>query len=230
MAPWYWEQYKPHRPRRQLNFVVPNFIDTSQFKPEDRIAARLRWGIPLSRTVYLCVSAIKKVHKRIDYLIREFAAFLQTSQHPAALVIAGAREKETDELLALGRTLCAGNVTFLESVSRSEIPSLYHAADAFVLTSLSEMFGNVFLEALACELPIICNETPVSKWVVGPAGNFIDMSRPGALAEAFHKLCIAAERERLARQARPHVEANFSEPVVLRQVLNMYEQVVAPAQ
>ena len=226
MAPAHLEAYRPYSPPRQLNFMIPNFVNTSKFSRGDRIAARRQWGLPDDGLVFLCVSAIRKFHKRIDYLIEEFTAFRRSTKQPAALVIAGAREAETDELLALGRSLCGDKIKFLEAVPRNKIPSLYHAADAFVLASLHEMFGNVFLEAMACGLPIICNETQVTKWVVGPAGIFVDLSRSGRLADAFQKMAVPCEREKLARQARPYVEGHFSEPVVLDQILEMYRQVL----
>jgi 1,2-diacylglycerol 3-alpha-glucosyltransferase len=227
ITPAHLEAYRPYRPPRQLNFMVPNFVNTSKFSRGDRIAARRQWGLPDDGLVFLCVSAIRKFHKRIDYLIKEFTAFLGSTKEPAALVIAGAREAETDELLALGRSLGGDKIKFLEAVPRDKIPSLYHAADAFVLTSLHEMFGNVFLEAMACGLPIICNETRVTKWVVGPAGIFVDLSRSGKLADAFQKMAVPCEREKLARQARSYVEEHFSEPVVLDQILEMYRQVLS---
>jgi 1,2-diacylglycerol 3-alpha-glucosyltransferase len=230
LAPAHLEAYQPYRSPRQLNFVVPNFVDMSKFNRGDRFAARHQWGLPDDRLVFLCVSAIRKFHKRIDYLIEEFAVFLRSSNERPLLVVAGAREAETDELLALGRSLCGDQILFLEAVPREKLPSLYHAADAFVLTSLHEMFGNVFLESMACGLPVICNETQISKWVVGPAGLLVDLSRPGRLVEAFQKMTVPSERDKLARQARPHVETHFSERVVLDQILAMYQQVLAAPQ
>jgi glycosyltransferase involved in cell wall biosynthesis len=229
MAPAHLEAYRPYSPPRQLNFMVPNFVNTTKFSRGDRITARRQWGLPADGLVFLCVSAIRRFHKRIDYLIEEFTAFLRGSNQPVTLVIAGAREAETDELLSLGRSLGGDKIKFLEAVPRDKVPSLYHAADAFVLTSLYEMFGNVFLEAMACGLPIICNETQVTKWVVGRAGLFIDLSRSGRLADAFQKMAVPSEREKLSLHARPYVEQHFSETAVLDQILEMYRQVlIAP--
>lgn len=58
--------------------ALPNFVDCEVFKPiaGGRQAIRANLGIPEDAFVIGCVAAVKKHHKRIDYLIREFARFL----------------------------------------------------------------------------------------------------------------------------------------------------------
>jgi glycosyltransferase involved in cell wall biosynthesis len=53
---------------------IPNFVDTDLFRPDrDRgLAFRQEHGIPADALVFGCAAAVKKHHKRIDYLIREF--------------------------------------------------------------------------------------------------------------------------------------------------------------
>ena len=54
--------------------AIPNFIDIKTFRPGRCDAMREELGIPRAATLVLCVAAIKREHKRIDHLIREFAA------------------------------------------------------------------------------------------------------------------------------------------------------------
>ena len=54
----------------------------------------------------LTVAAIQRTHKRIDYLLEEFARLLNDHPNlPVWLVVAGGRERDTDELVAQGRRL-----------------------------------------------------------------------------------------------------------------------------
>lgn len=55
------------------SFAIPNFVDTDKYRPGRNPELRARLGIPESAFVVLSVAAIKKSHKRIDYLIREIA-------------------------------------------------------------------------------------------------------------------------------------------------------------
>ena len=57
--------------------VIPNFVDTECFCPraDKRREIRTKLGVPENAFVIGTVAAVKKHHKRIDYLIREFAAF-----------------------------------------------------------------------------------------------------------------------------------------------------------
>ena len=59
--------------------VLPNFVDCSVFHPAvnavEKRAIRETMGVPADAFVVGCVAAVKKDHKRIDYLINEFAQY-----------------------------------------------------------------------------------------------------------------------------------------------------------
>ncbi len=68
---------------------MPNFVDCAVFQPfstEDlprRSSLRAGLGIPEAAFVVGCVAAVKKDHKRIDYLIREFRQWAVGSEQLA---------------------------------------------------------------------------------------------------------------------------------------------------
>ena len=68
---------------------------------------------------------------------------------------------------------------------------------------------------------------PIFRHVVGPAGLFADISEENGLARAFLAMAQPGLRRPLAHAARAHVEANFSERVVVDQLLEMYGRVAA---
>jgi 1,2-diacylglycerol 3-alpha-glucosyltransferase len=216
---------KPNANRPAV-FCIPNFIDLRTFSAGDRAEARRRLDLPVDAFVVLCCAAIRRFHKRIDYLIREFAAFAEGYADATSLVICGGRESDTDEVIVFGRELLGERVRFLIDLPRSEMPQVYRAADLFVLSSLFETFGLVLLEAMATDLPVICNDTPTFRYVVGPAGLFADISEEGGLTRALQTMAEPGLRRPLAQAARGHVEANFSERVV-DQLLDMYDRVAA---
>ena len=231
LAPCYLQDWKPLQPPAQLTFGIPNFIDTALFHPGQRLEARAQWGFAPDALVVLSVAALKKHHKRCDYLINEFAAFRQNCPR-ALLVMAGGWEKETPEIVQLGKSLLGNSVVVLESLDRARMPSLYRAADLFAIASLHEMMPIAVLEALSSGLPITANRTPVLEWMAGPAGELEDISQPGGLSAQWSRLVDPGHRASRSAAARSHAEATFSETAVLRQILDMYEVVMGrrPAQ
>jgi glycosyltransferase involved in cell wall biosynthesis len=52
-----------------------------------------------------------------------------------------------------------GVVVFTGEIENSKLPTLYRAADVFVMPSSGEGFGIVYLEALACGTPVIAGDS-----------------------------------------------------------------------
>lgn len=200
-----------------------------RFKPGGREAARASLNLPSDALVFVSVGALKKFHKRVDYLIREFGAWRKNYSGKAILLIAGAREAETEEILALSAQVDPDGITVMENLPRERVIDLLRAADIFTLASLHEMMPIAVLEALACGLPVACNDDPTLRWMVGGAGRLSDISQAGALAAQFEMLSDPAVRSEMARAAREQAESLFSEDVVVDQVLEMYRTVAGAA-
>ena len=230
LTPGYRDDYEPHRPARQLSFGIPNFIDIQRFRPPADsaacAAARAAFGFPPNSLIILCVAALKRHHKRCDYLIQEFAQFRAQFAPNSTLVIAGGREAETPGIIDLGKSLLGDSAVFFESLGRDRLATLYQAADIFAIASLHEMMPIALLEALASGLPATCNDTPTLRWMVGPAGHPEDISQPGGLVRQWAGLTDPAVRLKLSYSARTHIESTFSEPVVLKQITDMYRAVL----
>jgi glycosyltransferase involved in cell wall biosynthesis len=234
LTPGYRDDYESFRPAEQISFGIPNFIDIERFHPPvstaAREAARSAFNLSNDSLVILCVAALKRHHKRCDYLIEEFARF--RAQLPAnlaskaILVIAGGRDAESAELITMGKSVLPDSLIFLESLDRDRLATLYQAADIFALASLHEMMPIALLEALASGLPASCNETPTLCWMVGPAGHLNDIQDPGGLVRQWLPLLDPAVRADLSRKARAYVEATFSESKVLEQIHAMYRAVL----
>ena len=227
LAPCYLDGYQQHRPPKQRVYAVPNFVDVERFHPGDAAEARREWDLPPRALMILCVAAIRRYHKRVDYLIREVATFARQSSGEVVLVVAGAREADTDAIIQLASEELGPRARCLVSVPRDRIPSLLRAADVFALASLHEMMPIAVLEALASGLPVVASDTPTLRWMTGPAGRLGDLREPGAMAGLFAGLADQGERRRLASAARHQALAHFSPQVVVDQVLSMYSEVIA---
>ena len=223
-------QWEAHRPPAQRVFTIPNFIDTGTFRPGDKAAARRALGLPTDALIVLSCAALRRTHKRIDYMIREFASFLHQYDGDALLLLAGGRESETEELVRLGTSQLGRHVRFFVDHPRRGMPDLYRAADLFAMSSLYEAFGIVLIEAMATGLPVVCHDAPSFRNLVGSAGLFGDLTQEGVLSRLIGELAPAARRKPLTLVARGRAESGFSVPVVIEQILAMYRDVVGAAQ
>jgi glycosyltransferase involved in cell wall biosynthesis len=210
--------------------TLPNFIDAERFGPGPRGTLRAEMGIPPDALVVLTAAAIKRTHKRIDALLEAFAGLRAADPElPAWLIVAGGRETDTDELVALGRRMLGDRVRFLVGFPRERMAELYRCADVFTLSSLKEMMPMALLEATASGLPCIVNRHPVLEWMVGPGGAAIDMAAPGALTGALRSLLRdPGRRTHLGRLARQHCLRHFGEEAVVARILDYYRSVLAP--
>lgn len=155
--------------------VIPIGIDLDRFTPDGP-----RESLDgLQRPVTLAVGALEPL-KGMDTLVR--AAALRPN---GSLVILG-RGPLHDELRALGDGLLGPGRFLLASAPAADMPRWYRAADVFASASASESFGIVFLEALACGLPVVTLDDPVRREVLLPAARLLPApAAPESFARAI---------------------------------------------
>lgn len=193
------------------NELVPyGFHMAREFRPLSptaKISRRVELDLPCDRQILLSVGAINKVHKRLDYLVREVARLPQPRPF---LVMLGERGHESAEVESLAMSVLGRENFLIGTVAPGEVASYYQVADRFVLASLGEAFGRVLAEAASFGLPCIAHDYEVTRYVLGAEGIFCDMSREGALAEV---LCGFDEEDRagaLARRRHADIFHRFS--------------------
>ena len=133
-----------------------------EFVSADRVAARRALGIADDAFVFLAVGNVLPV-KAYDVLLSSAALLDKGSDW--TLLIAGRHSDLSEGLIQeRGRLGLGDQVQFLGA--RNDVPALLAAADVFVMPSLVEAFGVVFLEAMAAGVPVI--GTRVGGIPIGP--------------------------------------------------------------
>ena len=209
--------------------MMPNFVDKDLFCPGSVKRSDLRDELGLSPDTLVIGTAatVKRPHKRIDYLIREFADFINSSEEKdVVLLIAGAKVPQSDELVSLAEKLAPGNVKFCFDLPRGKMPDLYRILDLFVLASVFEMMPIAVLEALSSGLPVVCNNTLVLSWMIGDGGLCVDMAKDGGLAE-FLAGTDKEWMESRGEAARIHAVKMFSKEVVIEQYVEYYKRILS---
>jgi glycosyltransferase involved in cell wall biosynthesis len=200
-----------HRWRCQL---IPNGVDCDRFRPAP--SQRQAFDLPVDRLVVLMVSALSP-GKRVE------AGIEAVSRIPHAhLVVAGdgplrnAIDAQVAQLLPrrFTRLLVAPDL----------MPNLYNSADVFLHLAKEESFGNVFLEAMACGLPVVAHESSRLRWIVGDDEFLLDTQDPVALARHIQ---LAHEAASLKRNERVAKAAAFSVTRIAAMYRDFFEEVIA---
>jgi glycosyltransferase involved in cell wall biosynthesis len=149
------------------------------------------WLVDKDRPVFINAGRLVEMKDQRN-LLRAFA--IHVSQRPARLIVLGAGPL-LDELRALAGSLGIADHVSFEGFVRNPLPYM-RAADAFVLSSRSEGFGNVLVEAMGCGTPVVstdCPHGPADILAHGEYGILVPPQDHDALAPALGR--ILDERE-----------------------------------
>jgi glycosyltransferase involved in cell wall biosynthesis len=212
LAPFYREDGAARGADVSRWHVIPHFVDAAKFVPsvtKPELRRRLPGReVPADAFVVLAVGDLAgRSHKRLDWVVRETAAVAG-----AHLVVAGqAMPADVTEFERSARSVLGDRLHLWPNVPPAKMPELYPMADVFAHAALREPFGLVFLEAMASGLPVVAHHFPVTRWIVGDAGETVGMEDGGALAAVLRRWQgHPAERAELAAIARARAETVFA--------------------
>ena len=108
----------------------------------------------------------------------------------------------------------------------SDMPAFYQSIDAFLMTSITEGFPNVLVEAMASGLPCISTDVGDAQYIVQELGEIVPPRNSAVLVQAILNYVQQSNDQRLQlKQAvRERVEAHFSIEKVSQQYLQVREQ------
>ena len=173
--------------------LIPNGVDVTRFTPGP--GDRARFGLPADgRPLVLMVSAMIE-SKRVADGIRAVAEL------PDVLLVCAGDGPGRDAIDALAASLLPGRFTRLTTTA-AEMPLLYRSCDAFMHLSLDESFGNVFVEALACGLPVVAHDNARTRWIVGDDQYLSDTTSRAALSAQIARALAAGGAGAQLCQAR----------------------------
>jgi len=202
--------------------VVPNGVDVEKFNQQRIINAQnTKYNIN-GKKVILTDSRLEKKNGVAD-LIRALAILKETNDDITLLVIGDGTEKIALNRLAVELGLTDDHLKFLGKIPYDEIQNYYALADVFARPSLSEGFGNVFIQAMATGIPVIA--TPVGGIVDflkdGETGWFCEVNNPKSIAEKI-KYVLAednqSEVKRVADEAKNMVTKKYSWGLIAQQM------------
>jgi glycosyltransferase involved in cell wall biosynthesis len=176
--------------------LIPNGVDCEHFQPGP--PQREELGLPRDVPIVLIVSALE-VSKRVEVGVHA------VSQIPDAHLVVAGDGPQRQAIDALAARLLPNRFTRL-SLTPERMPLLYRSADVFLHLCKEESFGNVFVEAMACGIPIVADDSERVRWIVGEGEFLLDTRDPAAVARQVE----LARHMPAGRQARAAKAAAFS--------------------
>jgi len=223
VAPFHFEHAVAAGVSPKLQQMVPYGISVPASAPDvselAKRTVREQLRLPLDRRIVLSVGWIATQQKRMDYVVNEVARLPTPRPY---LVLLGSIDKESGMVLDLARAKLGTEDFTARSMPHPQVTDYYRAADIFVLGSLQEGFGRVFLEALVHGLPAIAHDHPVMRFVLGGHGRLADLSKPGALSEQLRFALPTQNTPEAAAERRESVRQRFNWALLAPQYRDMF--------
>jgi len=212
--------------------AVPDCVNVDVFRPrrpadEPEVAAlKAQWGIPQDRTVVAYLGLLAP-YQGTDLLL-EAARLIQRTRRDIHFLIMGFPGVDTYRMKAVEKGM-ADQVTFTGKVNYEDAPRYLRMGDVAVAPKISETEGcGKLLNYMACALPTVAFDTPVSREYLGEHGIYAATGNAEALAAAILQLVVAPEHGRaLGSWLRARVIERFSWDDSSARLLNIYDAVTA---
>ncbi len=174
--------------RNAGSHILPNCIDGSLFGPGQHNPRLLdRYGLR-GRKVLLTLGRLSadERYKGVDEVLETLPELVEKVPDLVYLIVGDGTDRARLENKMRQNGLAA-HVVFAGRVPEEEKADHYRLADAFVMAGWGEGFGIVYLEALACGIPVVASKLDASREAVrnGELGILVDPKNPVELRDGI---------------------------------------------
>jgi glycosyltransferase involved in cell wall biosynthesis len=198
--------------------VIANGLETSIFKPVDKLMARKRFNLPADKTLIL-FGGIRGVQNEIKGFKLLCDALEGIRDIDFELVVFGSSASKKTKTLPFPSNFLG----FIRD--EAVLADLYSAADVVVVPSQQEVFGQTASEALSCGVPVVAFATSGLLDIVDHKENgyLAECFKPDDLANGIKWVLQDGDRYRaLSEAARTKALMKFDLRITTQNVLNLY--------
>jgi len=145
-------------------------------------------NLPVDKKIIISVGAINSHHKRMDYIVREFS-MLDSNEY--FLLLLGQIDYQSQEIIDLAGKILKTGSYIIKQVKVPDVEKYLSVADYFMLASLLEGFGRVFIEAQQWGLLPIVHDYDVTREVLKSYAVYGDLTKPNVLAGLINQVDLA---------------------------------------
>lgn len=203
--------------------VIPNFVDISRFKPDQKGCDRSELASP-DEKIIMHMSNYRPV-KNADDVIRIFKII--NEKIPSKLILVGDGPEAPNVLSLAERMGLKDKTIFLGG--QDMVESVLCKADLFLLPSASEGFGLAALEALACGVPVIGSIVGGLPELItdGEVGYLEPIGDVEAMAKRSVEILSDDElRRTMSKNARRLTVEKFDTRDIVKEYHRFYEEVL----
>ena len=215
--------------------IIPNFVDHEKFHapdPDERRQARAKYGLADNDLALVLPGrvSIQKHHLGLMLALRWIRAQGRLPCNVRILLAGRARDPLYSWAVRLVARCSgfAGQIGWLGTVS--DMPTLYHAADAVLMPSLYEGMPNAVIEAQICGLPVVVSAAANADGLVldGKTGLQIPEGPYDQLADTLARFIeLPTETRRAMGQAgRERLTTLLNPERLIGQFTQLYDQII----
>jgi glycosyltransferase involved in cell wall biosynthesis len=209
--------------------VLPLGVDLDVFQPDAEAGAAVRGGLGWTAGGPPVVGFLGRfvAEKGLELLTR---ALEQVATPWRALFVGGGALEARLRTWAAKR---GDQVRVVTNVSHNAVPQYLAAMDLLVAPSQTtpgwrEQFGRMLIEAMACGLPVVGSDSGEIPFVLADAGLVVGEKNAEAWADSLTKLLDSpGQRADLSARGLDRVRTEYSWPVVARQHLDFFNELMA---
>ena len=208
--------------------IIPNGLNFEEFQnSHSKEECKLKLHLPIDKKIILFFGYLYP-HKSPEILIKILPVILK--EMPDTLLVFAGNGVMLNELKNLASNLgVEKNVKFLGFITKEMRTFCYKASDVFILPSKKESFGNVAIEALVCEVPVIVTDGCGCVDIIKESnGGFITEynNEKELIKKIVYLLEDSKKREKMAKNGKNYVLKNLNWEMFVKKEETIYNEIL----
>lgn len=190
--------------------VIPNGVDLEKFSfnQHNRETLRREWGFSEKDFVVAILARFDPI-KGHDSFCRVARGLVKQEENIKVVAAGGGSSELRNRFVqAMSEFMSPGDVLVLDHIS--DTTGFYGAVDVLVVSSSSEAFPNVAVEAMACGTPVVGFDVGDLSVITSTPGGVVPVSDEEGLVSQIREVRKSKHVENGRALQRAHVENHFS--------------------
>jgi len=212
---------KLHTNQQQIQ-VIPNGFNHKLFFPKNITDCRRKLRLALNKKIILTIGGLDK-GKGHQFLIEATKILIKKQKNLLCLIIGDGQLRRSLNL-QINKSKLDKQIKLLGYVKHKDLNNWFNASNLFVLPSLSESFGVVQIEAMACGKPVVATKNGGSEELItsNHYGLLCKKQDPLSLAIAINKaLEMKFEQKEILKFSN-----NYNLDTIYPKILNIYRSCI----
>ena len=207
--------------------VIPNGVDTQQFRPRPELRPPMRTQLGIPETAFVVWCTMRNDHMKHPELALTLQGLLTTSNPEAFFVIAGMDDTDLDSFERQGVSLRRSHIRVLKD--KTNLHEWLNIADCYLNTSRWEGLSLGLLEAMATGLPAVLSDVTGNQEVAPLQGNGVRLVHPNHTDGYLKNLKIFSDSKRQCHsegaRCREYVESHFNTTMMIQSITLLYQTI-----